>query len=193
MHVSQILSRPARLPMDEVEVAIYKRSTHCNGMSSSTYSNFDSGICPGPMYTNRHAHSSPEDGDLPASMPRTSFTIPLKGHSNGSLRTTEPSGCNNTINRNGRTPPGMMITSTAKQPEAQSLFRSPNRPRKSNTSRNCVMCILILAILMFVLIVALFIGQWASEGYISQIPHNGVCLITFFPYNNDVLFLTNLL
>ena len=184
MHVSQILSRPARLPMDEVEVAIYKRSTHCNGMSSSTYSNFDSGICPGPIYTNRNAHSSPEDGDLPISMPRSSFTIPLKNHSNGGLRTAEPNSCNNTITRNGRTPPGMMLTSTSKQPEAQSLFPNSNRPRKSNASRNCVLCILILAILMFTLIVALFIGQWASEGYISQIPQNGVGLFIF-------TFLTN--
>ncbi|KAE9553802.1 hypothetical protein FO519_002972 [Halicephalobus sp. NKZ332] len=102
--------------MDEVEVAIYKKSTRNNGMSSSTYSHYDSGICPEPIFPNRNAHSSPEEGDLPVSMPRSSFTIPLKNHSNGVFHPKEPNGCcSYTVTRNGRTPPGIMLASSSKQ------------------------------------------------------------------------------
>lgn len=181
MDLNQILTRPTNLPMDEVEIAIYKRSLQkTNEMSASTYSHFDSGICPDTSYPLNRIESSPDEGDLPISMERNSFTFPKSyvnnnnnnNNSNGYYR-AQNGCCTYSLTRNGvrRTPSGMMLS---KQDETQSLFYNSRTPRKSNSSRNCVLCILILAVLVFLLIITLFIGQWASEGYISHLSQNGV-------------------
>jgi hypothetical protein len=83
MYVSEILSRPSNLSINEDVHSLKKKTLNNNGMSLSTYSHYDSGICP-DVYQNRSS-SSPEvvdEMEVLTEQQHSSFTLPLT-HTNG--------------------------------------------------------------------------------------------------------------
>uniref|UniRef100_A0AC35ESX2 Aminopeptidase n=1 Tax=Panagrolaimus sp. PS1159 TaxID=55785 RepID=A0AC35ESX2_9BILA len=170
MYVSEILSRPSNLSINEDVHSLKKKTLNNNGMSLSTYSHYDSGICP-DVYQNRSS-SSPEvvdEMEVLTEQQHSSFTLPLT-HTNG--KTCVNGHYTQTLlrNCNNRGPSFGMIA----KDETETLFsRNRRRRQRSNSTRNIVLCLLITAVFLFALIMALFIGHWASDDYISKISQNG--------------------
>ena len=101
MYVSEILSRPSNLSIDETVHSFKKKTLNNNGMNLSTYSHYDSGICP-DGYQNRSSSSPEVVEEIEALTEQYSFTIPLNnsnGKNNGLYSQTP------IRNGNGRGPP----------------------------------------------------------------------------------------
>uniref|UniRef100_A0A914Z364 Aminopeptidase n=1 Tax=Panagrolaimus superbus TaxID=310955 RepID=A0A914Z364_9BILA len=163
MYVSEILSRPSNLSIDEAVHSLKKKTLNNNVMSLSTYSHYDSGICP-DGYQNRSSSSPEVVDEIEVLTEQHSFTLPLN-HSNGKPHINGHYTQTLLRNGNGRGPSFGVVA----KDETETLFISNRRRRqRSNSTRNCVLCLLITAVFLFALIMALFIGHWVSDGNLSQ-------------------------
>uniref|UniRef100_A0A7E4W0V3 Peptidase_M1 domain-containing protein n=1 Tax=Panagrellus redivivus TaxID=6233 RepID=A0A7E4W0V3_PANRE len=181
MFRGEILSRPNQLHMEENVEPMFTQKSSSNGITSSTYSHYDSGISPDGYHTKAVLSSPDEHEPRLQSLRRASYN-PVSHSNHGSMIRRGSSNYHHKTNGNGHASV-VMISSATKTSDAQSPYLN-NRCRRSNSVRNCVLCLLIFLVFIFALVVALFLGHWANEGYITQLDRTGSSTPTFSLHRN---------